>query len=131
MAHIKVGGYYILDENNINNTKEYYPVKVRVMRRVGWRRYQCTPIEPVVYPCTSDGYALRDIIVDKKFLSPTTVDERIVIRTPLNMPTFSEDDMKTLDKLIEIIQSGGNVEKKDLARLKAISFKMHYTKEFN
>ena len=130
MARIKIGGYYILDENNLYNTKEYYPVKVRVIKRINWSNYQVIPVEPIVFPCTVDGYASRELIVNKKYLSPTTVEERVVIRTPLGMPTFSNEDMTTLDNVSIKLAGGNPITKEELARLRAIAFKMRYTKEF-
>ena len=68
--------------------------------------------------------------MNKKYLSPTTVEERVVIRTPLGMPTFSNEDMTTLDNVIIKLAGGNPITKEELARLRAIAFKMRYTKEF-
>lgn len=121
---IRIGGYYIFDQNNDLNLKEYYPVKVRVASKAKHGNYVCYPIEPMVYPCKADGYASRVIVVHKKYLTPTTIDERIVIRSPINMPRFSKRDYDDIINAADLIRNLGNFKFAD--KLSATANKIMY-----
>lgn len=132
MKRIKINGYYILDENCDLSLKEYQPVKVRVTGRAKkWGYYTVVPIEPVCMPIIDNGWAIRPFIVHKKYLSPTTKNERVVIRCPLNMPKFSQADDMALTKVIEALENHGNISKQDILRLKIVVHKMRYVESFN
>ena len=128
---IKIGGYYVIDESCDLGLKEYQPVKVKVIRKLRFGNYIVMPIEPVVYPVMDTGWAIKNITVNKKYLSPTTVDERIVIRCPLNMPKFSKIDEIVLTSLYEALINHSSINQSDILRLKAIIYKIRYSLTFN
>ena len=131
MKRIKINGYYVLDECNELNLKEYYPVKVKVLRKEGRGYYSVMPIEPIAFPIVDGGYAFRPIVVHKKYLSKTTYSERIVIRCPINMPRFNKADDIALTKIINDLERHKYPNRDDITRLKIVLQKLRYVETFS
>lgn len=131
MKRIKINSYYILDECNNLSLKEYQPVKVKVVEKLGGGNYGVMPVEPVVFPITDDGYAIRPFIVHKKYLTPTTRSEKIVIRCPLNMPKFSRADDMALTKIYDALKEDKEITEQDILRLKIVIHKIRCVESFN
>ena len=130
ISRLKVGGYAILDENNFLNLKEYAPVKVRIVSKEGYGKYGVVTVEPLLELITNDGYTARPFVVDKKYLTPCTFDEHIVIRKPINTPAFSQTDELALEEMISNLESGKGMTQIDLMRLKAVLMKIKYANHF-
>ena len=128
---IKIGKYYVLDESCELGLKEHQPVKVKVIKKLRHGNYIVMPIEPVVYPIMDNGWAIKNITVHKRYLSPTTIDERIVIRCPINMPRFSRTDEMVLNSMYDTLINHGTITQTDILRLKAILYKIRYALSFN
>ena len=124
---VRKNRYYILDDVGFLNIKEYDSIIVKVVKKVGWNRYLCAPVEPVIYPISEEGYACKCIIVGSESLRPYHKEDKIVVRYPYNFPSFSKKDINCIDKLIDTIENGGNILAEDIKQLKAISLKMRYT----
>lgn len=128
---IKIGNYYILDEACELGLKEHQPAKVKVIRKAKNGYFVVMPIEPVVFPIMDDGWVLKPITVHKKYLSPTTKSERIIIRCPMNMPKFSKMDEIVLSSLYNALVNHGTITPADILRLKAVLYKIRYSLSFN
>ena len=100
MSRIKEGEVYLLDIDNQTDLKDYDAVKVRVINK-HFRFSEVIAIEPMVYPNLSEGYQNRTFKVPNALLTPTRVDTPVVIRTPINAPTFSVRDRKAVADAIE------------------------------
>lgn len=94
----------IVDINNNLNLKEYQVCKVRVIKRVGWGRYMVTPISPIVYPITKTSFVAKSFVVNKKWLTKSSLEENVVIRTPLDCPTITKDDLAAMKIAIEVME---------------------------
>ena len=127
MKRIKIGKYYILDECGDLSLKEYQPVKVKIIKRFGGGYYGVMPIEPVVFPVMDDGWAIKNFRVHKRYLTPTTPGEKIVIRCPINMPKFSRADDLALTKIYDSLKDGKEITDQDILRLKIILHKIRYS----
>ena len=127
MKRIKINGYYLLDECGYELLKEYQPVKVKIVKRLGRGYYKAMPIEPVVFPVMDDGWAIRHIKVHKRHLTPTTPGEKIVIRCPINMPKFSKADDMALSKLFDDLINNRDIDEQDVLRLKIVLHKIRYS----
>ena len=127
MKRIKINGYYLLDECGYESLKEYQPVKVKVVKKLGRGYYIAMPIEPVVFPVTDDGWAIKHFRVHKRYLTPTTHEERVVIRCPINMPKFSKADDMALSKVYEALVNDGEITDQDILRLKIILHKIRFS----
>lgn len=124
---LKIGEYYIVDKDGILDLKEYNIVKVRTVKYNGKGYYICVPIEPLVYPILTNGYASKFLNIHKKFLTPTTLDEKIVIRCPMNVPRFNNNDIIALENVIH----SGKLTKEEERDLLAIYYKMTYAISFD
>lgn len=131
MKRIKIGNYYILDEACELSLKEYQPVKVKAIRRLGQGYYLVMPIEPIVFPVMEDGWAVRNFRVHKKYLTPTTKSEKVVIRCPLNMPKISRADDLALSKIYHALVNNEEITDQDILRLKIVIHKIRYTESFS
>lgn len=127
MKRIKIGNYYLLDECGDLSLKEYQPVKVKVTKRFRGGYYGVMPIEPVVFPVMDDGWVIKPFKVHKRYLTPTTPGEKIVIRCPINMPKFSRADDLALTKIYEALSNDGEITDQDILRLKIILHKIRYS----
>ena len=129
----KRGQYCIVDQACELNFKEYKPVKVAVIKRMGLfsSKYLVTAIEPIIYPVTKDNYSVKYFIIHKKYLTPTTLDEKVVIRCPVNMPKFSKVDDMVLTKIYDALVNHGNISQTDILRLKIVIQKIRYIIPFN
>ena len=94
----------IVDINNNLNLKEYHICKVRIIKRVGWGRYLVTPISPIVYPITKTSFVAKSFVVNKKWLTKSSLEENVVIRTPLDCPTITKDDLAAMKIAIEVME---------------------------
>ena len=94
----------IVDINNNLNLKEYQVCKVRVIKRVGWGRYLVTPISPIVYPITKTSFVAKSFVINKKWLVKSSIEEKVVIRTPLDCPTITKDDLAAMKIAIEVME---------------------------
>lgn len=123
---IRKGSICILDQFNYLNLKEYQPCKVQVIKSMGFMsdKFLVRCIEPVVFPTREDSYAMQEFVVDRKYLTESSLDEKIVIRYPCNLPKVSEIDLKSLDHIINIMQNGGNIREGDIKRMKALLAKL-------
>lgn len=94
----------IVDINNNLNLKEYHICKVRIIKRVGWGRYLVTPISPIVYPITKTSFVAKSFVINKKWLTKSSLEENVVIRTPLDCPTITKDDLAAMKIAIEVME---------------------------
>ena len=94
----------IVDINNNLNLKEYHICKVRIIKRVGWGRYLVTPISPIVYPITKNSFVAKSFVINKKWLVKSSIEEKVVIRTPLDCPTITKDDLAAMKIAIEVME---------------------------
>ena len=94
----------IVDINNNLNLKEYHICKVRIIKRVGWGRYMVTPISPIVYPITKTSFVAKSFVINKKWLTKSSLEENVVIRTPLDCPTITKDDLAAMKIAIEVME---------------------------
>lgn len=128
MSKYKAGDICILDTSNILNLKEYSPLKVRVLKKLFAKdKYICEAIEPVVYPCVKDGFAVRQFSISGKYLSPSSLREKVVIRYPTNMPRFSKNDIMALDDII----MNQKLSLDEIYELRSIATKIRYYMQFN
>lgn len=125
---IKEGEVYLLDVNNELNLKDYDSVKVRVVNK-HFRYSDVIAIEPMVYPNLADGYHNKTFKVPNALLSKTTIECPIVIRTPINAPTFSMNDRKAVVDAIE--RFTGSSYQNIADRLSAVLSKIDYYGSFN
>lgn len=93
----------IVDINNDLNLKEYQVCNVRVIKRVGWGRYMVTPISPIVYPITKNSFVAKSFVINKKWLTKSSLEEKIVIRTPSDCPVITKDDLAAIKIAIEVM----------------------------
>ena len=94
----------IVDINNNLNLKEYHICKVRIIKRVGCGRYLVTPISPIVYPITKTSFVAKSFVINKKWLTKSSLEENVVIRTPLDCPTITKDDLAAMKIAIEVME---------------------------
>lgn len=128
---IKIGRMYLLDRTNKYNFKEYHPVKVIATQRVDRDRYMVSAVAPVLYPTTEDGYAVKEFMVTADLLTPTTEDEKVVVRCPLNVPKFTAEDEKALESIYIDNLYGHPIDPDDALRLRTILAKIRYARTFN
>jgi hypothetical protein len=131
MAKFKRGDYAILDANSELNLKEYNALKVRIVEKVGWGKYAVQAVDPVVFPTTEDGHAMKYFYVSKKYLTPTTLDANVIVRYPTNLPTFSNADVLVLTQVVNDLTNNKPVGATNILRLKAITAKIRYAISFN
>ena len=94
----------IVDINNNLNLKDYQICKVRIVKRVGWRRYMVTPISPIVYPITTNSFVAKSFVINEKWLTKSSLEENVVIRTPLDCPVITKDEMAAIKIAIEVME---------------------------
>ena len=118
----------IVDINNNLNLKEYQVCKVRVIKRVGWNRYMVTPISPIVYPVTTNSFVAKSFVVNKKWLTKSSLEENVIIRTPLDCPAVTKDEMAALKIAIQVMEKYTCNTYTDI--LKGLSVKLNYYNQF-
>lgn len=118
----------IVDINNNLNLKEYQVCKVRVIKRVGWGRYMVTPISPIVYPITTNSFVVKSFVINKKWLTKSSLEENVVIRTPLDCPTITNDEIATLKIAIEMMEKNPITPYTSI--LKGLYVKLNYYNQF-
>ena len=121
----------IVDINNELNLKEYEECKVRIVKKVGWRKYLVTPVFPIVYPITQSSYILKQFVIDKKWLTKSSLEEKVVIRTPADCPAISKDDLRAIKIAIEVIEEEYENFTPYADILKSLSAKLNYYAQFN
>lgn len=119
----------IVDINNNLNLKEYQVCKVRIIKRVGWGRYIVTPISPIVYPVTKNSFVAKSFVINKKWLTKSSLEEKVVIRTPLDCPVITKDDLAAIKIAIQVMEKYTVNPYTDT--LKELSAKLNYYKQFS
>lgn len=124
---MKIGDVCILDINNELDLKEYEECIVRIVARVGFRRYMVIPVSPVIYPSKIDSYICRPYVVHKRWLTKTSMDEKIVIRTAGSAPVITEEDREAIKESIKYVKDR-NVHCAD--KLTRLLLKLEYYAQF-
>ena len=63
-----------------------------------------TPISPIVYPITKTSFVAKSFVINKKWLTKSSLEENVVIRTPLDCPTITKDDLAAMKIAIEVME---------------------------
>lgn len=119
----------IVDINNNLNLKEYHVCKVRIVKRVGWGRYMVTPIFPIVYPVTKASFVAKSFVINKKWLTKSSLEEKVVIRTPSDCPVITKDDLAAMKIAIQVMEKYTVNPYADT--LKGLSVKLNYYSQFS
>lgn len=119
----------IVDINNNLNLKEYQVCKVRIVKRVGWGRYIVTPISPIVYPVTKTSFVAKSFVINKKWLTKSSLEEKVVIRTPLDCPAITRDELAAMKIAIQVMEK--YTVNPYIDTLKGLSVKLNYYSQFS
>lgn len=124
---MKIGDVCILDINNELDLKEYRECIVRIVAKAGFRRYMVIPVSPVIHPSKLNSYICKPFVVNKRWLTKTSMDEKIVIRTEGSAPVITVEDRETIKEAIKYVKER-NVHCAD--KLTKFLLKLEYYAQF-
>ena len=103
-SKIQPGMICVYDINNIKNNKVYYPAQVQIIKRVkkrpaGRSIWLVQDMTKVLKGDNSDGFYKSE----ERLLIP--FDGMVVVRNPLYTPSFTYEDVNTIDRIISDVIS--------------------------